>query len=99
MITCEKPFGRNAAEAPNTVAAGEATGRPNMVWCNYRRVPTVTLAKQPIDVGRLGRVWRVKRRNKVSQSSLTCRASAARADLRSGGEDFPARLRSSFPLV
>ena len=28
---------------------------PNMVWYNYRRVPAVTLAKQLIDEGKLGR--------------------------------------------
>ena len=29
----------------------------NMVWYNYRRVPAVTLAKQLIDEGRLGRIF------------------------------------------
>ena len=57
MVTCEKPLGRNAAEAQRMVAAVEASGRPNMVWYNYRRVPAVTLAKQLIDEGRLGRVF------------------------------------------
>ena len=28
-----------------------------MVWYNYRRVPAVTLAKQLIDEGRLGRIF------------------------------------------
>src|SRR6202046_4632344 len=57
MVMCEKPLGRNAAEAQKMVAAVEASGRPNMVWYNYRRVPAVTLAKQLIDEGRLGRVF------------------------------------------
>ena len=30
---------------------------PNMVWYNYRRVPAVTLAKQLVDSGRLGRIF------------------------------------------
>jgi len=30
---------------------------PNMVWYNYRRVPAVTLAKQLIDEGRLGKIF------------------------------------------
>jgi predicted dehydrogenase len=30
---------------------------PNIVWYNYRRVPAVTLAKQLIDEGRLGRIF------------------------------------------
>ena len=32
-------------------------GVPNIVWYNYRRVPAVTLAKQLIDEGRLGRIF------------------------------------------
>jgi predicted dehydrogenase len=50
-VMCEKPLGRNAAEAQRMVAAVEAGGHPNMVWYNYRRVPAVTLAKQLIDEG------------------------------------------------
>ncbi len=57
MVMCEKPLGRNAAETQKMVAAVEAAGRPNMVWYNFRRVPAVTLAKQLIDEGRLGRIF------------------------------------------
>jgi predicted dehydrogenase len=57
MVMCEKPLGRNAAEAEQMVAAIEAANRPNMVWYNYRRVPAVTLAKQLVDEGRLGRIF------------------------------------------
>src|SRR4051812_34913325 len=57
MVTCEKPLGRNAAEAESMVEAVEAAGVPNMVWYNYRRVPAVTLAKQLIDEGRLGKIF------------------------------------------
>src|SRR3954453_13115223 len=57
MILCEKPLGRNAAEAESMVKAVEAAGVPNMVWYNYRRVPAVTLAKHLIDEGRLGRIF------------------------------------------
>ena len=57
MVMCEKPLGRNAAETRTMVAAVEAAQRPNMVWYNFRRVPAVTLAKQLIDDGRLGRVF------------------------------------------
>src|SRR6056297_3190680 len=35
----------------------EKAGVANMVWYNYRRVPAVTLAKQLIDEGRLGRIF------------------------------------------
>ena len=57
MVMCEKPLGRNAAEAEKMVAAVEAANVPNMVWYNYRRVPAVTFAKQMIDEGRLGRIF------------------------------------------
>src|SRR5579862_4900703 len=57
MVMCEKPLGRNPAESDRMVAAVEAAKTPNMVWYNYRRVPAVTLAKQIIDDGRLGRIF------------------------------------------
>lgn len=57
MIMCEKPLGRNADESREMVAAVEKAGVPNMVWYNYRRIPAVTLAKQIIDEGKLGRIF------------------------------------------
>ncbi len=57
MVMCEKPLGRNAAEAEKMVGAVESAKTPNMVWYNYRRVPAVALAKQLIDEGRLGRIF------------------------------------------
>ena len=57
MVMCEKPLGRNAAEAEAMVEAVEKAGVPNIVWYNYRRVPAVTLAKQLIDEGKLGRIF------------------------------------------
>jgi predicted dehydrogenase len=57
MVMCEKPLGRTASEARRMVEAVEAARTPNMVWYNYRRVPAVTLAKQLIDEGRLGKIY------------------------------------------
>jgi predicted dehydrogenase len=57
MVMCEKPLGRNAAESQKMVAAVEKAKVPNMVWYNYRRVPAVTLAKQLIDEGKLGKIF------------------------------------------
>jgi predicted dehydrogenase len=57
MVLCEKPLGLNAADSEKMVRAVEKAGVPNMVWYNYRRVPAVTLAKQLIDEGRLGRIF------------------------------------------
>lgn len=57
MVVCEKPLAMNAAEAREMVAAAERSGKPTMVFFNYRRIPAVTLAKQFVDEGRLGRIF------------------------------------------
>jgi predicted dehydrogenase len=57
MILCEKPLARTVAEAEPMVEAVEKAGVPNMVWFNYRRVPAITLAKQLIDEGRIGKPY------------------------------------------
>jgi predicted dehydrogenase len=57
MILCEKPLAMNGPQALKMVEAVERAGVPNMVWYNYRRIPAVTLAKQLIDEGRLGRIF------------------------------------------
>jgi predicted dehydrogenase len=57
IVMCEKPLGRNAQEAEAMVAAVESAGVANTVWYNYRRVPAVTMIKQLIDEGRLGRIF------------------------------------------
>jgi len=56
-ICCEKPLALNAAQAQEMVDVVEKAGVPNLVSFNYRRVPAVTLAKQLIDEGRLGRIF------------------------------------------
>jgi predicted dehydrogenase len=57
MILCEKPLSMDAKEGLTMTRAVEKAKVPNMVWYNYRRVPAVTLAKQLIDEGRLGRIF------------------------------------------
>ncbi|MBM3810549.1 MAG: Gfo/Idh/MocA family oxidoreductase [Acidimicrobiia bacterium] len=57
MILCEKPLARNAYQAEKMVSAVKKAGVANMVWYNYRRVPAVTLARQLIGEGRLGRIF------------------------------------------
>jgi predicted dehydrogenase len=56
-ILCEKPLAMNSQEGAEMVAAVEKAGVANMVWYNYRRVPAVTLAKNLIDAGRLGKIF------------------------------------------
>jgi predicted dehydrogenase len=57
MVMCEKPLGRNAAEAAKMTEAVESAKVANMVWYNYRRVPAVVLVKNLIDEGRFGRIF------------------------------------------
>jgi predicted dehydrogenase len=57
MVLCEKPLARDLKESEPMVTAVEKAGVNNTVWYNYRRVPAVTLAKQIIDSGKLGRIF------------------------------------------
>ena len=57
IITCEKPLALTVAEAREMTEAVEKSGRPNMVWFNYRRVPALALAKRIVDEGRIGRIF------------------------------------------
>ncbi|MAT68527.1 MAG: oxidoreductase [Planctomycetaceae bacterium] len=57
MVLCEKPLAMSAAEGEQMCQAVETAGVANMVWYNYRRVPAVTLAKQLIQEGKLGKIF------------------------------------------
>jgi predicted dehydrogenase len=57
MILCEKPLAMDVPQAEEMVDVVEKTGVANTVWFNYRRIPAVTLAKQLIDDGKLGRIF------------------------------------------
>ncbi len=78
MILCEKPLARTLAEAKAMVEAIDKAGVPNTVWYNYRRIPAVTLAKQIIDSGKLGRIFHY-RANFLQDWTIN-------ADLPQGGE-------------
>jgi len=78
MILCEKPLARNLKEAQEMVNVIEAAGVNNTVWYNYRRVPAVTLAKQVVDSGKLGRIFHY-RANFLQDWTIN-------ADLPQGGE-------------
>ncbi len=54
-IICEKPLAMSVAEAEEMCEAVEKAGVANMVSFNYRRVPAISLAKQLVDEGRIGR--------------------------------------------
>lgn len=57
MILCEKPLARNLEESQVMVDVIEAAGVKNTVWYNYRRIPAVTLAKNIIASGKLGKIY------------------------------------------
>jgi predicted dehydrogenase len=57
MVLCEKPLARTVAESQPMVDAIEKANVKNTVWYNYRRVPAVTLAKQLVDSGKLGKIF------------------------------------------
>ena len=57
MVLCDKPLSRTLEEGNKMVKAIQAAGVPNTVWYNYRRLPAVTLAKQIIDSGDLGKIF------------------------------------------
>jgi predicted dehydrogenase len=57
MVLCEKPLSLDGPQGEEMVKVIEASGVPNTVWYNYRRVPAVSLAKQIIDSGKLGRIF------------------------------------------
>ncbi len=78
MILCEKPLSRNLAEGEKMVEAIEAAGVVSTVWYNYRRLPAVTLAKQIIDAGKLGKIYHY-RANFLQDWTIN-------ADLPQGGE-------------
>lgn len=57
MVLSEKPLARTLAEGEGMVEALQKAGVKNTVWYNYRRIPAVTLAKQIIDSGKLGKIF------------------------------------------
>jgi predicted dehydrogenase len=57
MVLCEKPLSRTLSEGNRMVEAVKKATVPNTVWYNYRRLPAVTLAKQLIDAGKLGKIF------------------------------------------
>ena len=78
MVLTEKPLARNLAEAKQMTEAIEKAGVKNTVWYNYRRIPAVTLAKQIIDSGKLGKIFHY-RANFLQDWTIN-------ADLPQGGE-------------
>jgi predicted dehydrogenase len=56
VVFCEKPLANSLGEAERMFEAVKRAGVLHMLCHNYRRIPAVTLAKQLIDEGRIGKV-------------------------------------------
>jgi predicted dehydrogenase/cytochrome c553 len=57
VVFCEKPLANTVKESERMLAAVKKAGVIHMVCHNYRKAPAVTLARQIIDEGRLGRLY------------------------------------------
>lgn len=80
IVLCEKPLSRNLDEGREMLDAVEKAGVRNMIWYNYRRIPAVTLAKQLIDSGKLGKIFHY-RANFLQDWTIS-------ADVPQGGESL-----------
>ncbi len=78
MVLTEKPLAGTLEEARRMMEAVEKTKVANTVWYNYRRIPAVTLAKQIVDSGKLGKIFHY-RANFLQDWTIS-------ADLPQGGE-------------
>ena len=56
-VFCEKPLALNLTDATQMAQAAVDAGVKHMVNFNYRSCPAVSLAKQLIDEGRIGRIY------------------------------------------
>jgi predicted dehydrogenase len=61
-VICEKPLASNEADALEMYEVSKRSRAKTLVGFNYRRVPAVTLARQMIQDGRLGKVHYIKSR-------------------------------------
>ena len=59
-VLCEKPLATTSHDARRMLDVARRAGVTTMVGFNYRRVPAVTLAKQMIKEGKLGRVYQIR---------------------------------------
>jgi predicted dehydrogenase len=57
VVFCEKPLANTVAEAEEMLAAVKQNGVIHMICHNYRRAPAVTLARQLITEGAIGKIF------------------------------------------
>jgi predicted dehydrogenase len=56
-VFCEKPLATNLADARTALKAVQKAGVLHMISQNYRRAPAVSLAKEMIEAGMLGKIY------------------------------------------
>jgi predicted dehydrogenase len=59
-VLCEKPLGRNAAEAAAIVRAAETAGRLLKVGFNHRHHPAIAAARELVGQGSIGDVFAIR---------------------------------------
>jgi len=57
IVFCEKPLANTLAEAKQMLRAVERAGVKHMICFNYRKVPAVTLARDLVHQGAIGKVY------------------------------------------
>lgn len=57
MVFCEKPIGNTLAEAEAMAEAVRRSGKPSLVFHNYRGAPAVAMVKEMISSGKLGTIY------------------------------------------
>jgi len=84
-VLCEKPLGRDAAEARAMWEAAEAAGVVHMCAFNYRFFPAVRLARQMVEAGAIGRVHQFRSRFLLASGATDTDESAWRLRRESAG--------------
>ena len=57
ILFCEKPLANTIVEAEKMLAAAQANNCVHMICHNYRRAPAVSLAKEIIEAGKIGKIY------------------------------------------
>ena len=57
IVFCEKPVANTLAEAEKMREAIRKSGKPSLVFHNYRAAPAVALVKRMVQEGKLGRIY------------------------------------------
>lgn len=59
-VVCEKPLAESWSAAKKMVQVARKAKKPNFVCFNYRRCPAVSLARQIVKEGRLGKIYHIR---------------------------------------